>query len=170
MVMLRTAKPEDAPLLSEMGFASYHHHFSHLWLSPTELAAFLQQEYAITSLARSLADNTTQWLIATDNNRPVGFAKYSCHQSIDPQGPIGTLLQKLYLLPNETGKGYGEYIVAGVIQRAQDREDRWLWLEVLASNPQARRFYERLGMRHLKDTLFTTASQQSSLHIMAMEI
>ncbi|ROP60256.1 L-amino acid N-acyltransferase YncA [Enterobacter sp. BIGb0383] len=170
MMTLRDARPEDAPLLSEMGFTSYRHHFAHLWVSPAELATFLSQEYGVDALVHSLAGSTSHWLIAADNERPVGFAKYSCHQPIDPQGPTGTLLHKLYLLPDETGKGYGEEIITGVIQRAKIEGDSWLWLEVLSSNPQARRFYQRQGMVHLKDTLFSTASQQSTLHILGMEI
>jgi hypothetical protein len=44
--------------------------------------------------------------------RPVGFAKYACGQNIHPEGPSGTLLHKLYLLPDATGHRYGEQIFA----------------------------------------------------------
>lgn len=169
MLNIRVAQPEDARLLSEMGNRSYRYHFSHLWASPAELDAFIAQEYAVEVLTHSLADKASRWIIAVAD-KPVGFAKYSCHQPVGPTGPTGTLLHKLYLMPEETGKGYGERMVDEVIRLAQAEGDRWLWLEVLAGNPQARRFYQRLGMQHLKDTLFTTTSQQSTLHIMGMEL
>jgi hypothetical protein len=41
-----------------MGYASYHHHFAHLWRNADELALFLKQEYAEDALRRSLADAT----------------------------------------------------------------------------------------------------------------
>ena len=40
----------------------------------------------------------------------------------------------------------------------------------LDANPQARRFYERQGFQHLRDTVFSTASQQSTLHILGKAI
>lgn len=77
--------------------------------------------------------------------RPVGFAKYACGQNIHPEGPSGTLLHKLYLLPDATGHRYGEQIFRAVETRAKEKGERWLWLEVLAANTSARRFYERRG-------------------------
>ncbi|NEN49302.1 N-acetyltransferase, partial [Escherichia coli] len=93
MLTIRTAHREDAPLLSEMGNASYRHHFTHLWHSASELALFLQQESSLPSLQRSLDDERSCWLIAEDQH-PVGFAKYSCHQPMAADGPHGTLLHK----------------------------------------------------------------------------
>lgn len=74
MLTIRQACPEDAPQLSAMGYASYHHHFAHLWRDADELALFLKQEYAEDALRRSLADATQHWLIA-EAPSPVGFAK-----------------------------------------------------------------------------------------------
>ena len=169
MLKIRTAQPEDAALLNEMGNASYRHHFSHLWRNPDELVQFLEQEYSLTALHRSLTDARCCWLIA-ESRHPVGFAKYTCHLPIDTDGPCGTLLHKLYLLPTETGHGYGERLLSAIEARAKAAGDDWLWLEVLASNPGARRFYERAGMRHVKDSVFRSATQQSTLHILAKPI
>ncbi|AEJ95950.1 ribosomal-protein-alanine N-acetyltransferase [Klebsiella pneumoniae subsp. pneumoniae Ecl8] len=152
-----------------MGYASYHHHFAHLWRDADELALFLKQEYAEDALRRSLADATQHWLIA-EAPSPVGFAKYSYQQRMADDGKIGTLLHKLYLMPGKTGHRYGEHIFHAVETRAKTAGESWLWLEVLAANPAARRFYERQGMRHIRDTTFHSASQQSTLHILAKPI
>ncbi|XFU45873.1 GNAT family N-acetyltransferase [Klebsiella pneumoniae] len=169
MLKIRTARAEDAALLNEMGNASYRQHFAHLWHNADELAYYLQQEYSLASLQRSLTDSQCCWLIA-EAPHPVGFAKYACRQAISPEGPSGTLLHKLYLLPDTTGHRYGEHIFHAVETRAKTAGESWLWLEVLAANPAARRFYERQGMRHIRDTTFHSASQQSTLHILAKPI
>ncbi len=101
---------------------------------------------------------------------PVGFAKYSYQQRMADDGKIGTLLHKLYLMPGKTGHRYGEHIFHAVETRAKTAGESWLWLEVLAANPAARRFYERRGMQHIRDTIFHSASQQSTLHILAKPI
>ncbi len=165
MLTVRKAEIADAALLSEMGYASYRHHFAPLWREPAELEAFLRQEYSPAVIEQSLQSEAGSWFIA-QNAAPVGFAKVSWHRAVDEHGPAGTLLHKLYLLPGETRKGYGEQLLAEIERLAQQRGERFIWLEVLDANPNARRFYHRLGFKHLKDTLFSTASQQSTLHIL----
>jgi hypothetical protein len=98
MLTIRKACPEDAPQLSAMGYASYQHHFAHLWRNADELALFLKQEYAEDALRRSLTDANHHWLIA-EAASPVGFAKYSYQQRMADDGTMGTLLHKLYLMP-----------------------------------------------------------------------
>ena len=169
MLTIHKAQPEDAGLLHQMGYTSYRHHFAHLWHEKQEMEAFLEQEYALPVLDQSLRDAACCWLIAA-TDKPVGFAKFSFRQPVTPQGPAGTLLHKLYFLPGMTGKSYGERLFEAVVCQARARGEAFLWLEVLAANPQARRFYERQGLRHLHDTVFGSASQQSTLHILGRVI
>lgn len=166
MLHIRRATPDDIPLLQHMAITSYRHHFAHLWKNPDELAHFLTEEYGEAALQRSLSDTRCVWLIACAG-APIGFAKYTRQQRIEPENIVGTLLHKLYLMPGETGKNYGEQIFAEVSQQAKAQEETHLWLEVLADNPYARRFYQRLGMEHVKDITFATATQTSTLNILA---
>ena len=166
MLHIRRATPDDIPLLQHMAITSYRHHFAHLWKNPDELAHFLTEEYGEAALQRSLSTANCVWLIASAGE-PVGFAKYTRQQRIESDNIIGTLLHKLYLMPGETGKNYGEQIFSEVSGQAKASKETHLWLEVLADNPLARRFYQRLGMKHIKDITFTTATQTSTLNILA---
>lgn len=170
MLTIYKAQVSDAALLHTMAHASYNYHFAHLWQEKDELANFLEQEYSLPILQRSLQNESCCWLIAAIDKTPLGFAKFSWHATAGAQGPTGTLLNKLYFLPQATGKGYGEIVIQDVIHRAREHGERFLWLEVLDANPQARRFYERQGLKHLHDTVFSTASQQSTMHIMGKAI
>lgn len=165
MLTIRKAQRNDAALLSEMGYASYIHHFSHLWNERSELADYLQQEYSLQALQTSLQSDSCDWFIATDA-RPVGYAKVTWHAAVDENGPAGTLLHKLYLLPGETSKGAGEHIMAQLMQMARRRGETFFWLEVLSSNTQAQRFYTRHGFECFKDVQFSTPCQQTTLHIL----
>lgn len=169
MITIRKAHLDDAALLSQMGYSSYTHHFAHLWHEHNELQAFLFQEYSLPALQAELQSNASCWFIAEDTD-PVGFAKVSWHCPVDENGPAGTLLHKLYLLPGETGKGYGEALFAEIVRMAQCRGETFFWLEVLDANPQAYRFYTRQGLTPIKETIFSTPSQQSTLHILGKRI
>ncbi|ASD85398.1 GNAT family N-acetyltransferase [Salmonella enterica] len=169
MLKIQMATYDDASLLSSMGYTSYRHHFAHLWKNPHELDTYPEQEYSLPAIARSLARTGTFWLIAFAD-APVGFAKYSLRQSIEPEGHSGTLLHKIYLMPGETGKKFGEQLFAEVIRQAKAQDERRLWLEVLADNPGARLFYEHQGMTFVKEIAFTTATQTSVLYIMEKQL
>lgn len=170
MLTINKAQISDAPLLHDMGYASYQHHFAHLWQEKDEMANFLAHEYSLSALQNSLQDDSSCWLIASVEDTPIGFAKFSWHRAVSPEGPTGTLLHKLYFLPQATGKGYGEEVINDVAQRAKALGETFMWLEVLEANVQARRFYERHGFVHLHDTVFATASQQSTIHILGKSI
>ncbi|EPO2859421.1 GNAT family N-acetyltransferase, partial [Salmonella enterica subsp. enterica serovar Newport] len=106
-----------------MGYTSYRHHFAHLWKNPHELDTYPEQEYSLPAIARSLARTGTFWLIAFVDALVV-FAKYSLRQSIEPEGHSGTLLHKIYLMPGETGKKFGEQLFAEVIRQAKAQDER----------------------------------------------
>ena len=169
MLKIQMATVDDASLLSSMGYTSYRHHFAPLWKNPSELDAYLEQEYSLPAISSSLAEPGTFWLIAFAD-APVGFAKYSLRHSVDPEGRSGALLHKIYLMPDETGKQYGEQLFAEVVRQAKVQNEQRLWLEVLADNPKARQFYERQGMTFVKEMAFTTASQTSILYVMEKQI
>lgn len=168
MLHIRPAAPEDVHLLAEMGRVSYPHHFAHLWQNPQELADFVQQEYDPDAIAATLC--RSRWLLATCDGAPVGFAKLSLHQAAAVGTVAGTLLHKLYLMPEQTGKGIGEALFQAIEREAKAGGDRCLWLEVLAENPRARRFYERQGMQYAGETQFTSATQSSVLHILSKSL
>lgn len=161
----RHATVDDAPLLSEMGSCTYRHHFAHLWRREEELNDFIAAEYSVAALQQSLSAADTCWLIA-HAERPAGFAKIAWRKPVPEQTSTGALLHKLYLMPGETGKGYGEQFWQAILREARAENERWLWLEVLEANAGARRFYDARGMKMLTQTIFSSATQQSVLFVM----
>lgn len=168
-VYLRRAGMKDAPTLSKIGDSFYRAHFRQWWISESEMGEFLASEYALPAVEKSLADPGVYWLLAQTDS-PVGFAKITWDSAIVDTGIAGVLLNKLYLSPDATGKHYGKQIFDKVIKLAQTRGESFLWLEVLAQNERAIKFYDRQGLQHIKDEIFESASQQSIVRIMGMPI
>lgn len=166
---LRQATLVDLTLLNELGYDIYRAHFSHMWVSESEMNDFLDGEYSPSALEQSLKDHGVCWYVA-ETDRPVGFAKVTWSSTISDTEITGVLLNKLYLSPAQTGKRYGQLMFKKITELARERGKDFLWLEVLEQNESACKFYRRLGMRHIKDTVFKTASQQSILKIMGISI
>ena len=167
---IREAGFADSVLLNRLGYSIYPAYFSHLWLSESEMNDFLDKEYSCSSIESSLKDPGVTWYLAEYGNNIVGFAKVTWESIIPETSISGVLLNKLYLSPNETGKNYGKLMFENSVMQAQHRGKKFLWLEVLEQNERAYLFYEKQGMQYIKDTVFETASQQTTLKIMGMSI
>ncbi|WP_333849820.1 GNAT family N-acetyltransferase [Leclercia sp.] len=166
---LRQANLADARLLSELGDNIYRAHFTHLWNSELEMNHYLAGEYFLPVLEQSLQDHSVCWYVA-ETDRPMGFAKVTDESTIPDTDISGSLLNKLYFDAAETGKGYGQLMFETIKARARNTGAKFLWLEVLEQNERACHFYNKLGMEHIKSTLFTTASQQSVIRIMGLSL
>jgi len=168
-VTIRPATLNDLPLLSQFAPQIYRHHFAYQWISDSELDEFLEAEYAESVLMADLSDPGVCWFVAHTDSL-IGFAKLTWDSVIPDTDLSGVLLNKLYLDPNATGKQHGKILFEAMVQQAREREQTFFWLTVLEQNPRARKFYEKQGMQFIKEAVFKTESQQSTLHIMGMAI
>ncbi|HHU0625556.1 TPA: N-acetyltransferase family protein [Enterobacter bugandensis] len=166
---IREACLADLLQLNQLGYSIYRSHFRHMWISEAEMNEFLDAEYSCSTLEKGLQDSSASWYMAETSN-PIGFAKVTWESIIPDTSISGVLLNKLYLKPTETGKNYGKVMFEKIVELAQNRGAKYLWLEVLEKNDRACRFYEKQGMQHIKDTVLKTNSQESTLKIMGVSL
>jgi GNAT superfamily N-acetyltransferase len=171
MLMIRAATSADRDRLSRLGEATYRSHFTAIW-SPARLEAYIAAEYGPAALERSLggADGSL-WLIAALADEPIGFAKLNWNRALPiPPDRSGTELQKIYLLDEKTGKGHGGAMLEQIIDRARQRGDKLIWLDVLKSNAGARAFYERHGFAVAGEIPFATDLREIGMWVMARDL
>ena len=170
MLTVRDATMADCDRLSRLGEATYRSHFTAIW-SPARLEAYIKTEYGPAALERSLAQTDSLWLIAELGGVPTGFAKLNWDRPLPVAGTrIGTELQKIYFLAEQTGRGQGGAMLDAIVERVQRRGDRLLWLDVLKSNTGARGFYERHGFRVAGAIPFATDLMEIGMWVMALDL
>ncbi|WP_340610145.1 GNAT family N-acetyltransferase [Xenorhabdus bharatensis] len=169
MLTIREATIKETQQLSQMIEESYRFHFSHLWQDEDELEEYISEQSSLTEIANSINIPNHKWFIA-ETSRPIGFIKIAVDKTIPDSELTGLYLHKLHLLPRLTGKNYGQQMFDYIEKLGQEQNQKWLWLEVLESNKQARKFYEKNAMKWFRDIIFTSPKQQSTLHIMIKEI
>lgn len=85
-----------------------------------------------------------QFIIVYNTGMPVGFASYS-------EVETGTYkLHKIYLLPNQQGKGTGRFTIEQILTDIRPKGATALQLQVNRNN-KARTFYERLGFEVIRE-------------------
>jgi ribosomal protein S18 acetylase RimI-like enzyme len=167
----RQASGADIPVLERLGEATYRSHFTAIW-SPARLEAYIAAEYGAAALAESLARPALAvWLIAEADRVPIGFAKLNWNRALPiPPDRAGTELQKIYLLAEKTGQGHGGAMLEQIFDRARQRDDRRIWLDVLKSNAGARAFYERHGFEVAGEIPFATDLREIGMWVMARDL
>lgn len=97
----------------------------------------LEMMYSASSLEKQMNDGCC-FIIAYDDNEPVGFASY---QDI---GNDVYKLHKLYVLISQQGKGTGRYIIDYICSDIKPKGAKALRLQVNRFN-KAKDFYNKLG-------------------------
>lgn len=171
MIHIREATNADIDTLREVGCETYREHFSTLW-SPAGMQGFLDQDFSASALGRSLELPERQvWLIASDERgKAVGFAKVNWSTPAPLTGEVGAELQKIYFLKSAAGMGYGKRLLQFIREKAAQRGERLLWLDVLKTNANAQRFYETVGFERVGEIPFSTDLAEIGMVVMALEL
>ncbi|MBC5993500.1 GNAT family N-acetyltransferase [Pontibacter sp. SD6] len=135
---IKEATTEDIPVLINLAEATW---------SPTYRAILSQEQidymfdviYTKEALLQQMQEGQ-QFFIMYEGSRPVGFASYSVKYA--PEKVYK--LNKIYLLPECQGKGYGRYLLKAVEKKVKQAGGAILDLNVNRYN-KAKDFYERCG-------------------------
>lgn len=171
MITIREATIEDLQTLQDIGIATYKEHFSDIWTA-AGIQNFLSEDFSVCELQKSIRTATNHcWLIALDDKgQAVGFSKVNWSKPIPMSDHVGAELQKIYFLKPQAGKGYGKQLLQFIQDAAQNRNERFLWLDVLKTNSNAQRFYESFGFRALGEIPFSTDLAEIGMVVMCRDL
>lgn len=145
MILLRKAKEEDMPIISNLAELIWPQTYSE-YISEEQLRYMLNLMYNKGELLSQLQQGYT-FLIAEDGKKDVGFA---CSSLVDA-GTQTYKLHKLYVLPETHGKGVGKILINEVKHLAEQHGGKFLQLNVNRNN-KAKDFYLKGGFK-IKETV-----------------
>lgn len=109
-------------------------------LTKEQLEYMFDMMYSVTSLQHQSQEKKHHFVIAYEDERPLGFASYE----FDCENSNKTKVHKLYILPNLQGKGIGKKIINFIEKEALNNLEKAVYLNVNRFNV-AKNFYEKLG-------------------------
>ena len=107
MLEIRKATIDDIPALRELVFRVWPQTYEKL-LSAGQITYMLDLMYSESSLKQQMEEGA-RFIFIDSDNEPVGYA------SFQPIGPSTFKLNKLYVLPDQQGKGTGKHMVEYII-------------------------------------------------------
>ncbi len=141
-IIIRNATKKDIPLIHALAKQIWPATYSEI-LSAKQLEYMLELIYSEPSLQKQF-DTGHNFLIAEENSKPVGFADYNLLKNGIYK------LQKIYVLPDQQGKGIGKLLVNHIIREIKENGATVLLLNVNRTN-KAKLIYEHLGFKVISE-------------------
>ena len=140
MITIRTAGTDHIDVIHTLAHRTWRIAYKEM-ISPEQLEYMLKMMYSHDSLQYQMQEQQHTFIIAYDDEVPVGFAAYYPKYDISP-----TLyrLDKLYVLTDQHGKGIGKKLVDYIISAIKPLGASILELTVNRRN-KSLSFYQKLG-------------------------
>jgi diamine N-acetyltransferase len=149
MIELKMATLEDWQVIQTIAYHTWPHTFSEV-MPQEQIDYMLALIYNEQSLKEQMIEKKHQFLMALNNDNPVGFTSYELNYGNSPQ----LMIHKIYLLPQSQGIGFGTKIFDYLTEVAKVNNQKCLCLKVFYKNDKAVSFYRKYG--------FTNAGTESS--------
>lgn len=138
MIHIEKAGEEAIPAIQELAHITWPVTYGSILQTAEQLEYMLELIYSTDAL-RLQMQKGHQFILALEDDAPVGFASYSVVTS-----PALYRLHKLYIHPSQQGKGLGRLLLNFIVSDIIPLGATDLELNVNRFN-KARSFYERLG-------------------------
>ncbi|HEY9044959.1 MAG TPA: GNAT family N-acetyltransferase [Ohtaekwangia sp.] len=145
MISIRNAGIADISIIQDLAEKTWWPTYSSL-LTDEQIRFMLDAIYSHDALKKVMEEGSQQFLLLADEQGDQGFASYGPRK----EDPAIYKLHKLYVLPNNQGKGYGRLLIDEVTNRIKQHNGYTLELNVKRDNP-AITFYEKMGFTKLRE-------------------
>ena len=143
MFNFREAGINDIPQIRDLTFRVWPQTYASI-LTPEQVDYMLDMMYSEASLQKQM-ENGSRFIIIYRDETPVGFAAFFLYKMESIYK-----LDKIYILPDQQGKGTGQALLNQVIESVTEKGGRSLLLNVNRHN-KARGFYEKNGFEIIEE-------------------
>jgi ribosomal protein S18 acetylase RimI-like enzyme len=165
------ATVNEADDIARVGRQSFYDAFHSLFIRKDELQKYLDSTYNLFKLTKSIINSKNQFLVAYDDEKPIGFTKLkqpSIHPTIKLERQVE--LQKIYVLKEYHGTGVSQTLLNKVLEAAVAFQPQIIWLNVHVSNARAKRFYEKNGFGFVGKHYYSIGTQKFEFDVMMVSV
>ncbi|HZY80330.1 MAG TPA: GNAT family N-acetyltransferase [Cyclobacteriaceae bacterium] len=136
---IHAATLDDLPVLQPLCISLYTLSFGDHW-NEGGLAWYTELVYGTEQLTKDLTSHKVNYFMLSIDDVPHAFMKLK-------QRGENMEIQKLYVRPDQKGKGLGKRLMNLALSKASELGKKMVWLEVLDTNYDAIGFYEQFGFK-----------------------
>lgn len=156
----------DLRQLREISEQTYRDTFA-LYNSKEDMDAYISSAFSVDTLRDSLENNASRYYLAKDNGITIGYIKLNfASAQTDIHDDMSIELERIYILREHQGKGYGNILLKKAIQEAHAFGKSYIWLGVWEKNMRAIRFYEQNGFYRFGEHVFIMGNDSQTDYLM----
>jgi diamine N-acetyltransferase len=164
MVKISDGSIDDIPIIQNIAEKTWWPTYSP-FISAEQIRYMLDAIYSEDALRKVLDNGSQTFLILHNEKGAQGFASYG----LRPENHQICKLHKLYVLPDNHGKGYGRMLIDAVVKKILSIPVYTLDLNVNRYN-QAQAFYERIGFKVIKEEDVPIGPYWMNDYVMRLEV
>jgi diamine N-acetyltransferase len=164
VVKIVQASLHDIPAIQSMAEKTWWPTYSPI-VNAEQIRYMLDAIYTPEALQKVMESGSQTFIILHDENGPQGFAAYGPR----PENPDICKLHKIYVLPENHGKGYGKMLIEEVKKRVAAMDVHILDLNVNRYN-KAKTFYEKIGFRVIAEEDVRIGPYWMNDYVMRLEL
>src|SRR5688572_4273575 len=145
MVKFIDAGMPEIPVIQDIAEKTWWPTYSRI-LSKEEIRYMIDVLYSKETISETMSNGSQHYVLLTDNSGPQGFASFGRRK----ENQQVAKLHKIYVLPENQGKGYGRLLIEEIKRRLTKENIRILDLNVNRFN-KAKDFYEKMGFSVLRE-------------------
>lgn len=147
-LLLNPIQSEDQPELYSLMDEIYRDAYRYVWFDQGDW--YVDLIYNPETVQKELSRDRSHYFFVEVDGRKIGILKYDFPFSPrEIEIPDSMKLHRLYLHQGVHGKGIAPILVHHCEQIARENGLKSIWLEVMSCQPQAMKFYRKMGFEHL---------------------
>lgn len=139
--------------------------------SPEEMRHYLCERFSLTKLLEELSNPLSQFYFVAEQSRRLGYLKVNRGSAqSETMGNEAMEIERIYLLQDYYGKGYGQVLLDTAIEVAKQLGVQYVWLGVWEHNHRAVAFYKKNGFEVFGDHIFQFGNEAQTDWLMKRKI
>lgn len=147
-LFLNPVQVEDQAILYDLMGNIYREAYRYVWSDQGDW--YVNLIYNPQTVEKELSRSRSHYFFVEADGRKIGILKYdfpfSPHEIAIPEA---MKLHRLYLHQDFHGMGVAKTLVNHCEQIGHENGLKSIWLEVMSCQPQAKKFYQKMGFEHL---------------------
>lgn len=139
--------------------------------TPENIQLHLDNSFNEERLSGELADTNCEFYFAKNQDQIIGYLKINFNDAqTDLKEKEGMELERIYVLKEFQGRGFGNSMINFVIAKARETHIKYVWLGVWERNVKAVEFYKRQQFEIFDTHSFMLGEEEQVDYIMRLEM
>lgn len=169
-IILRKCITEDLLELRELSIKTFYETYAHM-NTDKDMEDYLENAFGVEKLCRELKDNNSEFYFLYHNEKLSGYIKLNeAPSQTDINDKTSLEIERIYVLSEFQGKGFGKYLIGNAIEMARGRDKQYIWLGVWEKNEKAILFYKKNGFYKIGTHSFFMGEDEQTDYLMRKNI